>query len=117
MAFAICVKCGSRKPESFAVCGACKFDPAKASKELQAKSLFLSDEQLKPEALEAIAKQIKSGKAPALDQGGMEGMMRQLVTQRGLPIVPKKSSPTLWIGLGVVVAVAAVVALLLSRSS
>ncbi len=113
MPFAICVKCGAKKTEAFALCGACQFDPARAPKELQAKSLWLSDEQTRPDVLESMAKQIKAGKSPSMDSKGVDAMMRQLTTQRNLPLVPKKRSLLIPAG-ALVLALAVAVAFLLS---
>ena len=91
---AICVRCGAQKIGAFSPCAGCRYDPAtETDRRIQAKTLWLSDQHLKPAALATIARQIKAGEAVAFEEQALDGLVLQLRTQQ-IPVVGQ--SPLRW---------------------
>jgi hypothetical protein len=111
MSLSICVRCGQRKPGAFAPCPACKYDPAAdPDRRSQARSLWLSDRHLKPEALETISTQLKAGEPVAWDERALDALIVELQTQQSALHVGKRAigcSVFLWSVVAIVVALVA----------
>ncbi|MFP2903617.1 hypothetical protein ACLESD_00790 [Pyxidicoccus sp. 3LFB2] len=90
MTLAVCVRCGESKVGAFTPCARCKLDPAAhgTDRELQAKSLFLTDRFLPGGELEAIGRKIRSGEPVTYDAARLAELTEELKTQK-LPIVSK----------------------------
>jgi pantothenate kinase len=111
MTLAVCVRCGESKVGAFTPCARCGLDPAAhgTDRELQAKSLFLTDRFLPGGELEALGRKLRAGEPVAWDAARLAELVEELKTQK-LPIVSKASpgcSVIGWAMLGAVVVLVA----------
>ncbi|NOK04113.1 MULTISPECIES: hypothetical protein [Myxococcus] len=118
MTLAVCVRCGNSKVGAFTPCTGCGLDPAAhgTERELQARSLLLTERYLPGGELEEIGRKIRKGEPVAYDAGLLAQITEDLRTQK-LPIVSKSApgcSVALWVVVGVLL-VLAVGFLLMSR--
>jgi hypothetical protein len=92
MTLAVCVRCGESKVGAFTPCARCGLDPAAhgTDKELQAKSLLLTDRYFPGGELEAMGRKIRAGELVAFDSAKLAELVEELRTQK-LPIVSKAS--------------------------
>lgn len=90
MTLAVCVRCGESKVGAFTPCARCGLDPAAhgTDRELQAKSLFLTDRFLPGGELEAIGRKLRAGEPVPYDAARLAELTEELKTQK-LPIVSK----------------------------
>lgn len=118
MTLAVCVRCGNSKVGAFTPCTGCGLDPAAhgTERELQARSLLLTERYLPGGELEEMGRKIRKGEPVSYDAGLLAQITEDLRTQK-LPIVSKSSagcSVALWAVVGVLL-VLAVGFLLMSR--
>ncbi|NOJ80988.1 hypothetical protein [Myxococcus xanthus] len=118
MTLAVCVRCGNSKVGAFTPCTGCGLDPAAhgTERDLQARSLLLTERYLPGGELEEIGRKIRKGEPVAYDAGLLAQITEDLRTKK-LPIV-SKSSPGCSVALWTVVSVLLVLAvgfLLMSR--
>lgn len=118
MTLAVCVRCGNSKVGAFTPCGGCGLDPAAhgTERELQARTLLLSERYLPGGELEEMGRKIRKGEPVSYDAGLLAQITEDLRTQK-LPIISKSSpglSVALWTVVGVLLALAMGV-LLMSR--
>ncbi|MFP2923743.1 hypothetical protein ACLESO_00735 [Pyxidicoccus sp. 3LG] len=108
MTLAVCVRCGESKVGAFTPCARCGLDPAAhgTDRELQAKSLLLSDRFLPGGELEAIGRKLRAGEPVSYDALQLAQAVEELKTQK-LPIVSKTAPgcSIVWVLVGVAVAV------------
>lgn len=92
MTLAVCVRCGESKVGAFTPCARCGLDPAAhgTARELQAKSLLLTDRFLSGGELESMGQRIRSGQGVDFDAAKLAEVVEELKTQK-LPIVSKAS--------------------------
>ena len=113
MTIAICVRCGEQKSGAFAPCPSCAYDPARElDRRVQAKTMWLSEHHLSPEALTKISRQLKAKQLVAFDEKMIDELVLQLRTQQ-IPIIsgpPAGASRLLWILLAAVLSFAAAMA-------
>ena len=90
MTLAVCVRCGESKVGAFTPCARCRLDPAAhgTDRDLQAKSLLLSDRFQSGGELEAIGRKLRAGEPVSYDAVQLAQLMEELRTQK-LPIVSK----------------------------
>lgn len=103
MTRAVCVNCGQGKVGAFARCLSCHYDPEREGKEVQARSLLLSDRYLTVSQLKQAGERIRSGAGYPFDEAEVGEVAG------GLPDRATNARIGLLIG-----AVVAVIALLLS---
>jgi len=65
---AVCVNCGQGKVGAFTRCVSCHYDPEKEGKEVQARSLLLSDRYLTLGQLKEAGERIRSGEGYPFDE-------------------------------------------------
>ncbi|MBZ4419716.1 hypothetical protein [Myxococcus sp. RHSTA-1-4] len=90
MTLAVCVQCGESKVGAFTPCARCGLDPAAhgTDRELQAKSLLLTDRFHPGGALEALGRKLRAGELVSFDAEQLAQLVEELKTQK-LPIVSK----------------------------
>ena len=94
MTVSICLRCGEQKAGVFTPCRTCQYDPARETdRRAQARTLWLSDQHLKPAVLEKISRQIKAGEAVAFEEQSLDALVVQLRTQQ-IPVVGQ--APVSW---------------------
>ncbi|QSQ21059.1 hypothetical protein JY651_38580 [Pyxidicoccus parkwayensis] len=100
MTLAVCVRCGESKVGAFTPCARCGLDPAAhgTDKELQAKSLLLSDRFFPGGELEAMGQRIRAGQGVDFDSAKLAELLEELKTQK-LPVVSKASPGCTVVGL------------------
>lgn len=83
MTIAVCLKCGAQRIGALTRCAGCTYDPVTdPDRRNQAKSLWLSDHHLSPQALAAVAAQLKAGTAVAWNEPLLDTLVTQLETQQ-----------------------------------
>ncbi|AEI63338.1 hypothetical protein [Corallococcus macrosporus] len=110
MSLAVCVRCGNSKVGAFTPCAGCGLDPAAhgTERELQARSMFLTERYLPGGELEAMGRRIREGEPVTYDAGLLAQITEELRTQK-LPIVskvPTGLSIVVWTVVGVLLALA-----------
>ncbi|WP_044890165.1 hypothetical protein [Myxococcus hansupus] len=115
MSLAVCVRCGNSKVGAFTPCSGCGLDPAAygTDRELQARSMLLSDRYLPGGELEELGRKLRKGEPVTYDAGLLAQITEELRTQK-LPILSRTSSGgsvVLWTAVGAALVLA--VALLL----
>ncbi|NMO21485.1 hypothetical protein HPC49_31705 [Pyxidicoccus fallax] len=92
MTLAVCVRCGESKVGAFTPCARCGLDPAAhgTDRDLQAKSLLLTERFHPGGELEAIGRKIRAGEPVSYDAAQLAQLVEELKTQK-LPIVSKAS--------------------------
>ncbi len=109
MTLALCVRCGKSKVGAFTPCPGCGLDPAAhgTDRELQARSLLLTDRFCSPGELEALGRKLRAGEPVSFDAGLMARAVEELKTQK-LPIVSKAAPgcSVVWAVVGVVLLLA-----------
>ncbi|HZI13600.1 MAG TPA: hypothetical protein VE153_24680 [Myxococcus sp.] len=107
MTLAVCVRCGKSKMGAFIPCAGCGLDPAAhgTDRELQARSLLLTDRFFPAGELEALGRKLRAGEPVSFDASLIAQLVEELKTQK-LPIVSKPSpgwSVIVWSVVGAVV--------------
>ena len=90
MTRAVCVRCGQGKVGAFARCLSCHYDPEKEGKEVQARSLLLSDRYLTVGQLKEAAERIRSGAGYSFDEaevGAVAGRLPDRATNARLGLL------------------------------
>jgi pantothenate kinase len=92
MTQAVCVRCGKSKVGAFTPCAGCGLDPAAhgTDRELQARSLLLTDRYYSAGELEALGRKLRAGEPVSYDAAQLAQLVEELKTQK-LPIVSKSS--------------------------
>ncbi len=108
MTLAVCVRCGKSKVGAFTPCPGCGLDPAAhgTDRELQARSLLLTDRFFPAGELEALGRKIRAGEPVSFDEAQLAQLVEELKTQK-LPIVSKPApgcSAIAWVLVGAAVA-------------
>ncbi|AKQ69772.1 hypothetical protein A176_006684 [Myxococcus hansupus] len=109
------MRCGNSKVGAFTPCSGCGLDPAAygTDRELQARSMLLSDRYLPGGELEELGRKLRKGEPVTYDAGLLAQITEELRTQK-LPILSRTSSGgsvVLWTAVGAALVLA--VALLL----
>jgi hypothetical protein len=90
MTLAVCVRCGESKVGAFTPCARCGLDPAAhgTDRDVQAKSLLLTERYHPGGELEAIGRKLRAGEPVPFDAVQLAQVVEELKTQK-LPIVSK----------------------------
>ena len=113
MSQALCVRCGNRKDTAFSPCEACGLDPAAHdARDLQAKSVYLSDPHSSERERAEAERRLKAGLPFTYDAARLQYIAEQLRTQQ-TPVLlqPAKQGlpPIVWVPVALAAAVLATV--------
>ena len=112
MSQALCVRCGNRKDTAFSPCEACGLDPAAHdARDLQAKSLYLSDPHSSERERAEAERRLKAGLPFTYDAARLQYIAEQLRTQQTPLLQPARKGlpPIVWVPVVVAAAVLATV--------
>jgi hypothetical protein len=113
MSQALCVRCGAPKDAAFSPCEACGLDPAaQDDRELQARSVYLSDPHSSERERAEAQRRLKAGLPFTYDAARLQYISEQLRTQQ-TPVLlrPAKAGlpPIVWVPVVIAAAVLATV--------
>jgi len=113
MSQALCVRCGKPKDSAFSPCAACGLDPAAHDdRDLQAKSVYLSDPHSSERERAEAARRLEAGLPFTYDAARLQYIAEQLRTQQTpvlLQPAQKGLPPIVWVPVVLAAAVLATV--------
>ena len=112
MSQALCVRCGNPKDAAFSPCTGCGLDPAAHdARDLQAKSVYLSDPHSSERERAEAERRLKAGLPFTYDAARLQYIADQLRTQQTPLLAPVKGGvvPIVWVPVAIALVVLAVV--------